>query len=413
VSRLRRWLGLAGIALSLLRYERARTALAVTGVALAVLASVLLVSVGLGVVATGEEKFDQSGRDLWVSGGPVEIQPGSVGGFENSLVGAHQLEAQLEAREDVTTANPFVFQTVYASPDATPGTDDFETIIGVGASTRGPSVNVIDGRAISHGDAHYGNGSYNGPMGYDVLVDQEVARQYNISVNDTLYLGSTLSSARDNEFTVVGITNTYSQFVGAPTVVMPPSELQQISGLTSSDRAAFLTIQVADDADVEATATRLERAYPEYTIRTNREQLQATVADQAVVIASGVSLVALAVVAGILLLTNLQLSFVARHRETFGALSALGTSQSSLIVVVVLNTLAIGVVGGAIGSALAVPSIWGINRIAEIVSGFENVVSVSEPVLAGGFVVSVAVSLLGGIVATLYLGRMRPLEHLR
>lgn len=409
MSRLRRWLGLAGIALSLLRYERARTALAVTGVALAVLASVLLVSVGLGIVATGEEKFDQSGRDLWVSGGPVEIQPGSVGGFENSLVGAHQLEAQLEAREDVTTANPFVFQTVYASPQP----DDFETIVGVGTGSRGPSVNIIEGRAISHGDAHYGNGSYNGPMGYEVLVDQEVARQYNISVNDTLYLGSTLSSARDNEFTVVGITNTYSQFVGAPTVVMPPSEMQQISGLTSSDRAAFLTIQVADDADVEATATRLERAYPEYTIRTNREQLQATVADQAVVIASGVSLVALAVVAGILLLTNLQLSFVARHRETFGALSALGTSQSSLIVVVVLNTLAIGVVGGAIGSALAVPSIWGINRIAEVVSGFENVVSVSEPVLAGGFVVSVAVSLLGGIVATLYLGRMRPLEHLR
>jgi putative ABC transport system permease protein len=409
VSRLRRWLGLARIALSLLRHERARTALAVTGVALAVLASVLLVSVGLGVVATGEQKFDQSGRDLWVSGGPVEIQPGAVGGFENSLVGAHEVEAQLIAREDIETANPFVFQTVYASPS----TSDFDTIIGVGAGTGGSSVNIIEGRAIEHGDRHYGNGNYNGSMGYEVLVDEDVARQYNVSVNDTLYLGSTLATAREHEFTVVGITNTFSQFVGAPTVVMPPSEMQEISGLTSSDRAAFLTIQVAEDADLEATAARLDRAYPEYTIRTNREQLQATVADQAVVIASGVSLVALAVVAGILLLTNLQLSFVARHRETFGALSALGTSQSSLVLVVVLNTLSIGVLGGAIGSALAVPGIWGINRVAEVVSGFENVVSVSEPVLAGGFVVSVAVSLLGGIVATLYLGRMRPLEHLR
>jgi putative ABC transport system permease protein len=113
------------------------------------------------------------------------------------------------------------------------------------------------------------------------------------------------------------------------------------------------------------------------------------------------------------LLTNLQLSFVARHRETFGALGALGTSQSSLVVVIVLNTLSIGVLGGAVGSALAVPGVWGINRIAATVTGFEGLVSVSVPILLGGFFVSVCVSLLGGLVATLYLGRTRPLEHLR
>jgi len=409
VSRLRRWLGLTGVALSLLRHERARTILAVAGVALAVLASVLLVSVGLGVVDTGQQKFDQSGRDLWISGGPVEIQPGSVGGFANPLAGAHQLEAQLEAREDVDTANPFVFQTVYASPNAS----GFDTIIGVGASSSGPSVNIVEGRAITAGDIHYGNGTFDGPMGYEVLVDRQTARRYNVSVNDTLYLGGTLASAREHEFTVVGITDTYSQFVGTATVVMPPSELQQIAGLTASDRAALLTVQVVDDVDATATATRLEQAYPEYTIRTNREQLQATVADQVVVIASGLGLVALAVVAGVLLLTNLQLSFVARHRETFGALGALGTSQSSLVVVIVLNTLSIGVLGGAVGSALAVPGVWGINRIAATVTGFEGLVSVSVPILLGGFFVSVCVSLLGGLVATLYLGRTRPLEHLR
>jgi putative ABC transport system permease protein len=409
VRRLRRWRGLIGIAVALLRHERMRTLLAVAGVATAVLAAVLLASVGMGVLSTGQQKFDQSGRDLWISGGPIEIQPGSVGGFANPLAGAHQIEAQLEAREDVKTANPFVFQTVYASPNAS----EFDTIVGVGAASAGPSVNIVEGRAITGGDTHYVNGSFEGQMQYEVLVDERTAARYNLSINDSLHLGGTLAAAREHEFTVVGVTDTYSEFVGTSTVVMPPSELQEITGLTASDRASMLTVQVTEGADVAQTVTRLEEAYPDYTIRTNQEQLRALLADQAVVLTSGVSLVVLEVIAGILLLTNLQLSFVSRHRETFGALTALGTSQWSLIIVIVVNTLCIGIVGGALGSGLAVPGIWAINWVAATVTGFENVVSVSEPILLGGFVVSVCVSFVGGLAATLYLGRIRPLEHLR
>jgi putative ABC transport system permease protein len=194
---------------------------------------------------------------------------------------------------------------------------------------------------------------------------------------------------------------------------MPSSEIQEITGTTASDRATMLSVRVAEDADVEATATGIEQDFPEYTVRTNREQLESMLEEQAVVLASGVGLVVLAVVAGVLLLTNLQLSFVYRHRETFGALTAMGTSQSSLAVVVLTNTLALGLLGGLVGVGLAIPSIWGLNYVAAALSGFEGVVSVSQRILAGGFAVSLAVSLVGGVAATLYLSRLRPLEQLR
>lgn len=404
-----RWRGLIGVAIALMRHERARTILAAAGVATAVLAAVLLASVGMGVLATGEQKFDESGRDLWISGGPIEIQPGSVGGFSNPLVDAHHLQVQLQAREDIATAVPFVFQTVYASPNGS----EFDTIVGTGGTAWGPSVNILEGRAVTRGDPHYADGTYDGPMQHEILVDQQTADRYDLEINDTLYLGGTLSTAREHEFTVVGVTDTYSQFVGTATVVMPPSELQEITGITASDRAGMVTVRVADGADVDTVAADLERAYPEYSVRTNREQLRAILADQAVILTSGASLVLLAIIAGVLLLTNLQLSFVSRHRETFGALSALGTSQWSLVIVVLVNTVSIGVVGGAIGSALAVPSIRAINWVATTITGFENVVSVSPPILLSGFGVSVAVSLVAGLAATLYLGRIRPLEHLR
>ncbi|MDS0280793.1 ABC transporter permease [Haloarcula onubensis] len=401
--------GLVGIALSQLRHERLRSVLAVLGVAMAVLASVMLVSVGVGVLETGQQKFDQSGRDLWVTGGPVELQPGSVGGFRNSLIDAHTIERRLEARDDIAYANPLIFQTLYVSTNQS----EFETIIGVGAASKGPSINFAEGGGIEGGDTHYANGTYDGPMQYEVIIDQRTARQYNLSVGDSVYLGGTLASASENEFTVVGISSTYSQFVGAPTVVMPPSEIQEITGTTASDRATMMSVVVSDGSDVQATADRLQRDYPDYTIRTNREQLQATLQGKAVVLASGTGLVVMAVVAGILLLLNLQLSFVYRHRETFGALRAIGTTSRSLAVVVLVNTLAIGIVGGIVGIGLAVPSIWVTNEIASAVSGFDGVVSVSWRLLLSGFVVSFAVSLLGGVAATLYLGRVEPLRYLR
>ncbi|MBX0297439.1 ABC transporter permease [Haloarcula nitratireducens] len=409
MSNLARVRALLGVAGAQLRHERTRTILAVLGVAMAVLASVLLVSVGLGVMNTGEEKFTQAGRDIWVTGGPVELRPGTVGGFENSLIDAHSLEAELRAREDIRTAHVLIFQTLYISTN----NEDFETVIGVGAQTRGPNVNYVAGGGVEGGDAHYADGSYDGPMQHEVVIDQRTAKQYNLSVGDTVYLGGTLATASNNRFTVVGISGTYSQFVGAPTVVMPPSEIQEITGTTASDRATMISAKVATNADPESTAAELRKVYPGYTVRTNREQLQATLQNQSVVLASGLSLVIMAVVAGILLLTNLQLSFVARHRETFGALTAIGTSQRSLAVILLANTLTVGILGGVVGIGLAVPSIWGVNQIAAALSGFEDVVSLSEQVLVAGFSVAFVVSAIGGVAATWYLSRLSPLSQLR
>ena len=71
----------------------------------------------------------------------------------------------------------------------------------------------------------------------------------------------------------------------------------------------------------------------------------------------------------VLLLTNLQLSFVYRHRETFNSLTTSGTSQSSLAVVVLSHTLAIAIPSGIVGVGLAVPSLGKINELVALVVG--------------------------------------------
>ena len=62
MSRLR---AAGSVAAAQLRHDRARTVLATT----------LLASLGLGIYETGQQKFDASERDLWVTGGSLSEGP--------------------------------------------------------------------------------------------------------------------------------------------------------------------------------------------------------------------------------------------------------------------------------------------------------------------------------------------------
>ena len=403
-----RFRAVLGIAMAQLRHERGRTLLAIVAVALAVLATTILASVGYGVVETGQEKFDTSGRDLWVTGGPLKFSPGSVGGFENTLVDSHRVADDIGQREDVGTAVPMSFQTVYASTDG----EEFQTVVGVGAPARGPSVNVIDGSEFSTKDTHYANGTYAGPMSHEIVIDERTADQLGVEVGDSLYVGGTLSAARQNEFEVVGISNTFSAFVGSATVTMHLSELQEVTGTTDSDRATFISIDVHGDADVEQVEREIQAAYPSYDVRTNEEQLEATLREQAVLIASGVSLVAFAVAAGVALTTNLQFSLVYQRRDRLAAIKAIGWRTRTLVAVTTVKALVVGVLGAALGLVLTYPGVAVVNEVAEAIAGFEGLVQLSPEILVGGLVLGVVISFLSGLAASVLIARVSPLSYI-
>lgn len=406
VSRLR---GVIGIAVAQLQHDRTRAVLAVLGITLAVLATTLLGGVGMGVIETGEEKFDASGRDLWVTGGPVRLAPGTVGGFENTVLNAHPLSADIEARDDVKTAVPMAFQTVYVSTDG----DSWETIVGAGAPARGGSVRVTNGTEFQNKDIHYADGNYSGPMTHEAIIDPRTAQLFNISVGDTLYVGGTIADAKQNEFTVVGISPTFSQFLGTPTVTLHLSELQEVTGTTATDRASLITVDTVDSADPAAVAADIEREHPEYDVRTNREQLEATLERQAVILASGGSLVVLAVLAGIALTANLMVSVVYQQRRELAALKALGSRTSTLVGVVVVQALCLGVLGGALGVAATIPLSTVLDAVAASLVGFENVVRTPQWVLGAGFAIAVPISLAGAAVAGWQVSNLSPLDGMR
>ncbi|WP_276302496.1 ABC transporter permease [Halorussus lipolyticus] len=389
MSRLRVALSVAG---AQLRHDRARTVLAVVGIAVAVLSTTLLASLGYGVFETGQQKFDASGRDLWVTGGSLSQGPG---GFGTSILGAHNVSADIESREEVKAAVPLAFRAVYVGN----GSGGMQTLVGVGVPGGGPFVSITEGPGFEQPDVHYANGTYEGPMTNTVIIDSRTAEMYDVGVGDTLHVGGSVESAREHEFTVVGISPTFSSFLGAPTVTTHLSELQEVTGTTGTDKATFITVSLNDGVDKSAMEQELQRAYPDYNVRTNQEQMRSILQHNAVVIAVGGALVVLAVVAGFALTLNVLSIVVFQQKEELAALTALGVSSKTLVGMVAAQGVLLGAVGGLLGVAVTPPFVVGLNWVAAEIVGFEGLVQAPGSVLVLGGAIALVIGTLAAAVA--------------
>lgn len=403
-QRLRAVLGLAA---SRLRHDRTRTLLAVLGVTLAVLSTTLLGSLGLGVVETGQQKFDASDRDLWISGGPTRIAPGTLGGFESGIVDAHTLGETLSQRETIKTAAPLLFQTVYVGT----APDSLKTVVAVGTTSDG-GFNVAGGPGFGPDTAFYNNGAYNGTPSRKLVIGTQLQSQLNVTPADQLYVGGTVIDARQTTYNITGTTSTFNQFLGTPTVSIPLAELQAMTGNAHADKASLITIDVADDADPAAVAERLQSEYPQYTIRTNSEQLQAIVAERILVVAAGTVLVALAALAGIALTINLLALLVYQEQEVLAALRAVGISRSVVVALIATQGLCYGFLGAITGVLATLPAAYALNYAASQLVGFEGLVQVTPRILAAGAGIAIIAGLSSALVAGWRAANVSPLAML-
>lgn len=397
-----------GIAMAQLRQRWVRTLLGVAGIALAVLATVLLLSLGVSVLEVGDAGFTRIGGDLWVTAGSVTFAPGAAGGIETSVLNSHELAGDIESREDVSEARALSFQSVYVGTE--PG--EYQTIVGAGISGNGSAFQTTAGRSFSSGDVHYANGSYDGPMTNEVLIDERAASKLDVEVGDTLYIGSTIAAADNNRFTVVGISNDVARYIGTPTVMLHLSELQEVSGDTGTDPAAAVLVTAEEGATPTAVQADLQQAYTDYEVRTNDEQFEAVLRSQSTILASAVTVVVLAIVGGIAIVSNIMGLFVYQQRRTLAALRAVGVSTGFLLRVVIAQGLVIATLGAGLGIALSWPAIDAINWIVLTVVGFENIISRPTWATGVGGGIGLTMGLVGAIVAGVLVLRVSPLEHL-
>jgi putative ABC transport system permease protein len=400
-------LGLAG---AQLLYYRGRTLLAALGVALAVLLMALMAGLGYGATSAGADALAWIDRDLWMTPGALEFAPTAVGGIETRLSEAHTVTREVAAREGVASAGALSFQAVYVGANGS----EFTTVVGVGATDTGTEsgLNVRSGPGFSTGDRHYANGSYDGNWSGEVVIDERTAALLNASVGDRIHVGGTIANAREHAFEVVGISPTFSTFLGTATVTLHLSELQELTGSTANDPASLVAITTAGGSDPEAVEADLEAEYG-YEVRTNREQLRAFVGGNAGVVVGATALSIVAVVAGIALVVNVLGTLVAHQRRELAALRAVGMSGSTLVGAVLCQGLGIGLLGSVVGVGIVPPAASALNRIVGDLTGFGQLVKTPAWILAGGAGLAFTMGLFGAAVAAWSALRTEPLVHLR
>lgn len=396
-----------GLAVTRLRNDRTRTVLAVLGITLAVLSTTLLGSLGIGVIETGQQKFDSANRDLWISGGPTRIAPGTVGGFEGGITNAHSVSGEMSRWEEVNTAAPLLFQTVYVGTDP----QSLQTVVAVGVPSSG-GLSLDSGEGFESDTGVYNGGAYNGTPSNKVVVGTRLQSDLGVEHGDRLYIGGTVVDARQTTYNVTGTSSTFTQFLGTPTVAVPLAELQLMTGTAYNDQASLITIDVADDANTNAVETRVEAEYPQYTVRTNSEQLEAIIAERIIVVGAGIVLVGLAVLAGITLTVNLLALLVMQEQETLAAIRAVGVSRPVVVGLVGLQGICYGILGAGLGLALTYPISMALNRVTESLVGFEGLVQITPTVLAVGAIIALIAGVSSAIVAGWRAAGIEPLDML-
>ena len=398
---LRRLTGVVGLAGRMLAVGRLRTILAICGIALAVLAITLLMGTGIGVLETGEKEFERAGGDLWITGPAAEFTVAGGGGFENTISDSHEVTNTIRQHPAVSGTSQLTVQSVYVGT----GDGEYQSIVGAGIG-HSSMIAVEEGPGFSHEDEHYADGAYDGPLSNEVVLDERAAEALDVEIGDTIQVGGTLRLADEHEYEVVGYSSTIEGLLGAPSIVVHASELQTLTGTTGHDPAALIAIDLESGADVEAVQADFDAEFPEYTVRTNEEQLEAIVGTQTIVLAAGVSLVLLAVVAGMALAANLLAMMVYHQRSALSALKAIGVRQSSLVTMAIAQGTLLGIAGGLLGMLLTPPGVRVLDAVGARTIGFDGLVQVEPWVLLVGLGIATVMGVVASGIAAWRISRL-------
>ena len=231
---------------------------------------------------------------------------------------------------------------------------------GGGTSTFNTNSFVVNGVDIANGElGSLSNGKISSGRTFaaadatkDVaLVDSSYATTNKLKVGDTIAVGNSKGAATN--FTIVGIVTEPAGDAPAD-LYIPLGVAQTLANLKNDVNTIY--VSATSGAQITAVANDITKTVPGTTI-TDQDTLASQVTGS---ISSAASLannlgkwLAIAVlVAAFLLATLLTMSAVTRRVREFGTLKALGWKSSRVVGQVLGESIAIGIVGGAIGVGL-------------------------------------------------------------
>lgn len=373
------------LALSALRYRPMRTFLTASGIAIAVGSMVVFLSLGEGLRQAFANEIGNVGAEIQVSYGSFENLGSSP---ELPLSRADDLRAvadeygilsvtplYLYFRGGFSPTSSFAFQGVPTDVDLTGIYPGFDIIEGRGLTPEDRTRNVA-------------------------VVGEQVAERSNLEVGGTLRLSS------DAEFEIVGLSSSAGGFLGNA-VIAPLVSLQQATN--ANGNVTFFVVDIENPAEAAETAAALAERFPELGFQTQSDVLE--VIERGIqitdVVRLGISAIAL-IVGAIAVANTVLMSVIERTRE-FGVVRAVGARPRFLFGLVLVESVALSIVGGAAGVALGFGGAAAVNLIAVDLIGLQ-VAAITARLVAFSFGVAFAMGVLSGLAPSARAARIRIAE---
>jgi len=370
----------ATLILANLRRRPMRSALTVSGVAVAVMAVVALVGIARSFENTLLAIYQSRGVDL------VVVRAGGVQRLGSVL--DEKLADRVRQLPGVARVSPALAEVV-----------SFEKLDLFGVLVRGlpldsfilDDVAVVAGRRLAPGDKRA------------VMLGTVIAKNLGAGV------GQTIEVVPGKPCEVVGLFQSHNLFEDG-SIIMPLDELQDLM-----DRKGEVTalMVIADDktkAGLDALGAQIASLAPQTEVLRTRDYIETAIEVRlARAVAWLTSTIALMV--GTIGMINTMLTAVFERTRELAILRAIGWRKWRVMKLILWESIVLGLGGAVAGTLLAIVITQALSRLPQagrLVSG-----EISWGVILQGFLIATLVGLMGGLFPALRAARLVPTEGLR
>lgn len=246
------------------------------------------------------------------------------------------------------------------------------------------------------------------------LTDPEVREQ----AGTPILIGTTTSETLEKEvgdslrlaesvFRVVGIYETGDAFEDSG-AVLSLADAQEVLG--KPRQVSLVYLRLTDPALQDRLGNRIARRYPDLELSSTDDfadkQMMGDILEGYVWAIAG-----LAIVIGGVGMTNAQLMAVFERTREIGVLRAVGWSRGRVLRLILLESLAVGLIGGAVGVLLGVGMLF---ATADALSVFGvQPTEISPGLFLQALVTVLILGVVGGVYPAWRASRLHPLEALR
>jgi putative ABC transport system permease protein len=357
-----------------------RSLLTVTAIAIAIGCVVALVGVATGFERAFLQLYESVGVDLIVvrAGGRQRLNSSLDERFGDQIKRVPGVAEVIAGLADIISIEEYGAAPV-ALQGWVPGTMVFD------------HLKLVQGRTLTPEDRRA------------VLLGAVLAQNMNKAVGDTIELMERETA------TVVGVFESTNVFENG-SMVMPLAELQRIMGRPGQVTGFSVILAPEARADLASVRRQIESLEKGIKAMPAREHVNSLTEIQlAKAMAWLTSAVALLI--GTFGMMNTMVMSVHERTREIGVLRAVGWRRGRVLRMVLCEAVALSLVGAAVGAAGAILLLRVLTRVPAVSGLLDGRVS---PVLVlYGFLIAVAVGLVGGFLPARRAARMLPLAALR